>query len=209
MLVRIMCLLVILGATGELAAKKSGLAALRPRLDPTTLPQVPSACVDGRAGWREVRDKGHQALLAAVGAFPWGERHYRAPAACHRTLEILCAPDLDGDRTRDYLVRVRWRDDDGACTDSAPRHEAVLIAHRDPSWSVVDIVSHTSADGGALAEARVAFVQLPDGKIGLTCKTQTEKTGTGCKVLGFWVGAVIAGRLEKLGEADPELCTPD
>jgi hypothetical protein len=28
-------------------------------------------------------------------------------------------------------------------------------------------------------------------------------------VLGFWVGVVVGDRIERLGEADPELCQPD
>lgn len=209
MLWRVVCSIVLLSAAAEAQAKKGLPAALRPRLDPTTLPTVPSACVDGRAGWRELKGEGRKALLAALEAFPWKERHYRAPVDCQVTAEILCAPDLDGDDNRDFLTRVRWRQPKSACSDDGVRHEVVLVANRDKQWKPIDVVSHTSADSGGLAEARVAFVQLPDGKIGLTCKTQTAKTASGCKVLGYWVGAVVAGRVKKLGEADPEFCVPD
>ena len=43
----ILSIVVLLAAT-DVAAKKSlaGLAALRPRLDPMSLPEVPAACVD-------------------------------------------------------------------------------------------------------------------------------------------------------------------
>ena len=206
---RLLCSIVILTMAAEAQAKKGLPAALRPRLDPTTLPTVPSACVDGRAGWRALKGDGREALVVALNSFPWKDRHYRAPVDCQLTVEILCAPDLDGDEQSDFLTRVRWRQPKAECSDDGVRHEAVLVAKRAKQWQLIDVVSHTTAASGRLAEARVAFVQLPDGKIGLTCKTQTEKTGSGCKVLGYWVGAVVGGRVEKLGEADPEFCQPD
>jgi hypothetical protein len=191
------------------AGAERALAALRPRLDPSMLPSVPSACVDGRAGWRTAPADTAATLASALAAFPWQARHMDPPTSCQRTLELLCAPDLDGDEQRDFLVRVRWRRSRGECNNDGVRHEAVLVLTRGGGWRTVDVVSYTAAGKTGLAEARVGFVQLPDGRIGLTCKTQTERRQDRCKVLGFWVGAVTGGRIERLGEADPELCQPD
>ncbi len=209
MICRVFVAGIVLGSAIDAPAAK-GLAALRPRLDPSTLPKVPSVCVDGRSGWREVEGAGRARLVAAFEAFPWKERRFRAPAECELTVDVLCAPDLDGDERRDFVVRARWRQPaGGVCDASGVRHEAVLVATRVSAWTLVDVISYTAADASGLAEARVAFVQLPDSTIGLTCKTQTEKRGGGCRVLGYWVGKVAGGRVERLGEADPEFCLPD
>lgn len=60
-----------------------------------------------------------------------------------------------------------------------------------------------------MAQTRVDFVKLPDGKNGLRLKTQLEDADTSCEVLGFWVSAVVDGRIKKVGEAPPEFCIPD
>jgi hypothetical protein len=202
-------LLFLAAAIPSEASAARSLAALRPRLDPSNLPAVPAACVDGRGGWRTVRGDTVTALTGALAAFPWQARHMDPPTGCQRTLELLCAPDLDGDEQRDFLVRVRWRRPQGECDDRGVRHEAILVLKRGSSWRALDVVSYTAAGKTGLAEARVGFVQLPDGRIGFTCKTQTEKRQDRCKVLGFWVGAVVGDRIERLGEANPELCQPD
>jgi hypothetical protein len=202
------------------------LSKLRPRLDPAALPKLPAACVDGQSGWRDVAADNREAVLKPLKSLPWKERRYSEPDwDCRLELAILCAPDLDGDATDDFLVRLRWAQRTGAarkkaCTElladdpDLVRHEAVVVMSRaagkgPPAWAALDVVSLTADSLDGMVHARVDFVQLPDGKVGLRCKTQTEGTGAGCQVTSFWVGALVGGRVQRLGQGDPAACKPD
>ncbi|OGQ83640.1 MAG: hypothetical protein A2289_11260 [Deltaproteobacteria bacterium RIFOXYA12_FULL_58_15] len=201
---------------------RSSLSALRPRLDPTTLPAVAATCVDGSSGWRTAENR--EALQQALAAFPWKERSFQTPEwDCRLSLEVACAPNIDGDdQSPDFIARVRWsqriksakgkrctslKEDDAHLVE----HEAILAMNKNGTgaWRAVAVIDYNSDTIDGMARSRVDFVELPSGKVGLRCKTQTEKGGKGCKVLSYWVGALVGERIDRLGEADPEFCTPD
>ncbi len=220
------CLNLVLAGLGLLSVAASPALALksRARLDPTTLTEVPSPCADGSRGWRVPPEGTLSELRTVLGAFPWQARRYPAPDLdCRATLELACAPDLDGDGGRDFLARLRWQQRLGpargkACAELPEddvhlvRHEAILVLRKSgtpPTWQVLDVVN-LAVDGiDGMAVVRVDFVALPDGRHGVRCKVQTAEQGAGCQVTALWVGALMGDRLERLGEADPRLCRPD
>jgi hypothetical protein len=61
---------VLFGLTGTGASAQGGLAALRSRIDPTTLPKIPAACVDGKSGVAGSVRQGARGSAHGLGGVP-------------------------------------------------------------------------------------------------------------------------------------------
>lgn len=154
--------------------------------------------------WEPVEDDRTKSLVLGSITELWTEQHLTdyPPRNCQLRVWRSCAPDMDGDGAEEAFFRVMWQANTEfgvgiPCEKLEPTEVAterhVVVDHRvllSPSreWKLRAVVEHT-LPGWKRSKKRTpeAFVELPNGAIGLRGTFEGADDGGSCKPSGIFV----------------------
>jgi hypothetical protein len=171
--------------------------------------QVTVPCPKVGPDGKPVRARLEEELSAVARSLKW-DSDYGPPTSCHRRLELVCGPDIDGDGQPEAIVHITWRTvlngrtcrtirDDNDYWDTGV---TLLVSGRLGKWRAVAPLGVDIAGDQQVKESNAWFMRRRDGEIVVRSSWTNVASDTTCRFGQYTIWRLIEGKLVALETVD-------